>query len=325
MDAQRSINPLPGVPLIDSPFFEQGSRHFDPETRRMAVDLRDRGYTVFKFPDDEFDRLAEDVKRRHTPTPQQFEAWRANTIDLRNQDAWRTDPNVRRIATNKTLLERLHQLYGRPAFAFQTLNFAVGTQQPAHSDAMHFSSMPDGFMCGVWVALEDIDLENGPLIYFPGSHRWPHYANEQIGVNGWHQSGKEIHAAYQRVWDDLVSIHQAQPERFVARKGEAILWHARLLHGGDIQADPMRTRFSQVTHYYFHDCAYYTPQRSDPFYGNTHFREVTDVATGQPVPNSVNGHRVPFWHLSQAIYRGPLGMIRLPLSWMKRRMRRPAA
>ena len=33
--------------------------------------------------------------------------------------------------------------------------------------------MPEGFMCGVWVALEDMDMENGPLVYYPGSHKLP--------------------------------------------------------------------------------------------------------------------------------------------------------
>ncbi|CAN7431630.1 phytanoyl-CoA dioxygenase family protein [Paraburkholderia hospita] len=37
-------------------------------------------------------------------------------------------------------------------------------------------------MCGVWTALEDIDEECGPLIYYPGSHKWPIYTNEHIGV-----------------------------------------------------------------------------------------------------------------------------------------------
>ena len=33
--------------------------------------------------------------------------------------------------------------------------------------------MPEGFMCGVWVALEDMDMDNGPLVYYPGSHQLP--------------------------------------------------------------------------------------------------------------------------------------------------------
>jgi ectoine hydroxylase-related dioxygenase (phytanoyl-CoA dioxygenase family) len=38
-------------------------------------------------------------------------------------------------------------------------------------------------MVGVWVALEDIDSSNGPLIYYPGSHRLPIFTNEHLGIN----------------------------------------------------------------------------------------------------------------------------------------------
>jgi ectoine hydroxylase-related dioxygenase (phytanoyl-CoA dioxygenase family) len=36
-------------------------------------------------------------------------------------------------------------------------------------------------MCGVWVALEDIDMGNGPLIYYPGSHRVPEVTMKELG------------------------------------------------------------------------------------------------------------------------------------------------
>jgi len=321
MDPSSSANPLPGVPLIDSPFFERLFPFSNPdsETQRIAHDLREKGFAVFDFPDTDIDRLCHEVRTRHAPAQEKLEAWRAGRIDLRNQDAWRIDPNVKRIATNSRVLDILEKAYGRPAFAFQTLNFAVGSQQPAHSDSVHFSSSPDGFMCGVWLALEDIDADNGPLIYYPGSHRWPHFGNEHLGINAWHQPKRGAHSgAYRKLWDDMISLKGAKPERFTAKKGQAIIWHARLLHGGDKQNDPMRSRFSQVTHYYFRGCCYYTPQDSDPFYGNIFFRQLTDIASGRQVPNMVSGRKVPFWFLSQAIYHGPVGWLMLPLSRLKR-------
>jgi len=316
-------NPLPGVPLIDSPFFDSlfSQANPDAETRRIATDLREKGFAVLDFPDPEFERLAEEIKARHAPSPEKLTAWRAGRADLRIQDAWRTDPNVKRIAVNEKILKLLETIYGWPAFAFQTLNFPVGSQQPAHSDSTHFSSIPDGFMCGVWVALEDTDTENAPLIYYPGSHRWPHFGNEHIGVNSWHLPSRSAHGdRYRKLWDELIALHGAKPQRFIAKKGQAIIWHAHLLHGGDKQNDPMRSRFSQVTHYYFRGCAYYTPQHSDPFYGNIFFRQLTDIAAGRPVPNMVSGREVPFWFLAQAIYHGPVGWIMLPLSRLKRKL-----
>ncbi|MCW3641542.1 phytanoyl-CoA dioxygenase family protein, partial [Burkholderia cenocepacia] len=99
----------------------------------------------------------------------------------RIQDAWINDPDVKAIATNVRMLDLLGRLYGRAAFPFQTLNFRVGTQQKLHTDAVHFSSIPQRFMCGVWVALEDIYPEAGPLQLVPGSHNWPMIDNATAG------------------------------------------------------------------------------------------------------------------------------------------------
>lgn len=41
---------------------------------------------------------------------------------------------------NKKLLETLSILYGRHVFPFQTLNFAVGTQQAGHNVHIHFTA-----------------------------------------------------------------------------------------------------------------------------------------------------------------------------------------
>ena len=50
--------------------------------------------------------------------------------------------------------------------------------------------------------------------------------------------------------------------------------------------DPARTRWSQVTHYYFEGCSYYTPAFSDPLAGNLYLRDITDISTGQVMPNT---------------------------------------
>lgn len=39
-------------------------------------------------------------------------------------------------------------------------------------------------MCGVWLAMEDIAEEAGPVFYVPGSHKWPILNNTMIGRRG---------------------------------------------------------------------------------------------------------------------------------------------
>src|SRR5207247_2034074 len=74
----------------------------------------------------------------------------------RLMDAWIISENVKALARAPKVLAMLEEFYGRKPLPFQTLNFPFGTEQTVHSDAIHFNSMPATFMCGVWVALEDM-------------------------------------------------------------------------------------------------------------------------------------------------------------------------
>jgi hypothetical protein len=298
----RFINPLPGVPCIESPFFEKifNQPEIDEETRRVARELHTRGFAVIEFPDAELEMRAEAIKRR-LHDRYDWNEWRGSGFQsgLRIQDAWQFDENVKQLACNQRILQLLSTLYGAQAFPFQTLNFPVGTQQHFHSDSVHFSSVPERFMCGVWTALEDVVEGAGPLIYYPGSHKWPIYANEHIGhcVSAAKEApGQEL---YEGLWHALIDVHDAKPEIFLAKKGQALIWTANLLHGGAPQTDRSKTRWSQVTHYYFKNCAYYTPLKSDPFYGRIAFRNIADIATGATVPNQYAGHPIPEQFISE--------------------------
>jgi hypothetical protein len=140
-------------------------------------------------------------------------------------------------------------------------------------------------MCGVWVAFEDIHADAGPLIYHPGSNRWPIFVNEHIGVSSPPNNAPyAYHERYQTLWQAEIKASGATSETFCARKGQALIWAANLLHGGAPHRDPDRTRWSQVTHYYFADCAYYTPFLSDPAIGKIHFKDqLVNIASGETI------------------------------------------
>ena len=53
--------------------------------------------------------------------------------------------------------------------AFFYNKFYWGSEQPFHSDYIHFGSMPHKYLVGAWVALEDTHKNNGPLTVVPGS------------------------------------------------------------------------------------------------------------------------------------------------------------
>jgi hypothetical protein len=284
---------LPGVPLVESPFFDDHVEKLSPAYVQIARDLNRQGYAVFAFPDPDIIGKIDGIKRDFA-SRYDWESWRAGKIEnLRVQDAWREDQRVRDIAANPAVLELLSAIYGRRAFPFQTLTFPVGTQQAGHADYVHFNSIPERFMCGVWLAFEDIDEDNGPLFYYPGSHKWPCFQSEHLGISHrWIDGGYAQYPRYVALWERLAKAQGLAPAIFRARKGEALIWAANLVHGGSPQKDITRTRWSQVTHYFFEGCAYTTPLANDVYNGRVFYREIVDVGTGQPVRNVVSGEPV---------------------------------
>ena len=287
-------NLLPGLPLIESPLFfaQKASQKFTAEEERIATSLHEKGYAVFDFPDTHLEMRIDRIRRNLTPRYDvNFDDPGSDkTIGARRiQDAWLFDDDVRAIAANAEVLELLSKLYGRRAFPFQTLNFPVGTQQGAHSDSVHFSSLPERFMCGVWLAMEDINADAGPLFYYPGSHKWPIMTNALIGRRGYGSALGSAQDPYGPAWRALCEAHSVQEETFLARKGQALIWCANLLHGGSCQNDPRLTRWSQVTHYYFENCIYYTPAFSDEALGRLDLRDVVSIGDLQARPNMYLG------------------------------------
>jgi hypothetical protein len=215
------------------------------------------------------------------------------------------------------VLDLLGKLYGRPAFPFQTLNFPVGTQQEGHSDSVHFSSLPERFMCGVWLAMEDIGPDAGPLFYYPGSHRWPIMTNALIGRRGYGAQLGSAQDPYGAAWHALREAYGAEPETFLPRKGQALIWCANLLHGGSHQNNPLLTRWSQVTHYYFDDCIYYTPAFSDEVVGHLQLRKIISISDDLPRPNRYMGEEIREQDFSNRRAKHSLRFIRKLMDYLR--------
>ena len=216
----------------------------------------------------------------------------------RVQDGYRRFPAIRELAVHPPVLELLAELYGRRPVPFQTLNFPVGTQQGSHADTIFFDSRPAGMMCGLWIALEDIDAGAGPLHYYPGSHRRDVVTPDMIDAT----HGGDLYARFRDETADF-------PKRTaLLERGQAILWSANLLHGGEAISRPGATRLSQVTHYYFEGCAYTAPIDRDAD-GESLVRFPYDISRGRFVlgRDPDTGRRVwPRWRYALSEWRSRL-------------------
>ena len=230
------------------------------------------GYLVLDpaIPGRVIDRLTSDLSPKY---PERGTHYEGEVIYQpgRISHAWRVNDDIRRVATAPKVLRALEELYGRTMRPFHTLNFRRGTQQEPHSDSMHFRPPDPTYMCGVWVAFEDIHEANGPLVYFPGSHKLPFLNYDDVGF-GAKQSDypsyeKFIHERnrhYQQYVANLLEQHGLQAEYGTIRKGHALIWAANLIHGGAPQKDKARSRHSQVTHYLSEESfTYHTPMRTE--------------------------------------------------------------
>jgi len=46
------------------------------------------------------------------------------------------------------------------------------------------TTFPLGVLLGAWISLEDMTDDNGPLHYYPGSHKLPYYLNGDYANEG---------------------------------------------------------------------------------------------------------------------------------------------
>jgi ectoine hydroxylase-related dioxygenase (phytanoyl-CoA dioxygenase family) len=131
------------------------------------------------------------------------------------------------------------------------MNFMKGSEQATHSDSIHMTTYPLGGLLGVWIALEDVHAGNGPLHYYPGSHRLPYYLNADYGNEGnWLMTGPKNYQAYEEMIGEKIKEWGLEKEVWHAKKGDMMIWHANLFHGGEPMQEKGLTRKSLVLHYF---------------------------------------------------------------------------
>ena len=160
-------------------------------------------------------------------------------------------PLLQHIGNDEQLKEILSVLLGGRAVLFQSINFLTGSEQATHSDSIHMTTYPLGGLLGVWIALEDITEENGPLHYYPESHKLPYYLNADYNNEGNAiLLGNKSYADYEKMISQKIKERKLNKVKFFAKKGDLLIWHANLFHGGEPHLNKAKTRKSMVLHYF---------------------------------------------------------------------------
>lgn len=160
------------------------------------------------------------------------------------------------------LLKFLNTIFGADPLLFQSLSFDQGSQQGLHQDTAYVVVNRPLELAACWIALEDVLPGSGELIYVPGSHR---RLDWDFGGNKKHwdpvSDGHDIHNTWSMDIVECAKKGDRGIVPFYAKKGDILVWHADLAHGGSPVLDDDLTRQSLVGHF--------CPQTAEPYYFST--------------------------------------------------------
>ncbi|MEM7032947.1 MAG: phytanoyl-CoA dioxygenase family protein [Chloroflexota bacterium] len=227
-----------------------------PLSPTQLTHFQKQGYVIIE---DIFDRETMQSLKQHAldtcldpATPQENVKWNgmANAGAIKKEGAqalhsfWRPQtfsPRFRDLCHDNRLTDPLASIFGPNVVTFNGLvifkSKEVGLAFPYHQDMWYFEKRNDiAQSCGIWLALDDADEENGCLWIVPGSHKGPLYDHVEPNTEFTQQEFREVPEA-----NDM-------PEVSVPlRSGSALFFDGRLLHRSGLNTSS-RDRACYVIH-----------------------------------------------------------------------------
>ena len=159
---------------------------------------------------------------------------------------------------DRTCTDTISMLLGAKCLPFQTITGHNGSQQLEHSDAIHMTTYPMDYLAATWTAFEDINPDSGPLVYYPGSHRLPHFLSQEaeISIEEFKTRGYvAYHQKYEPRLQKIIQENQLEAQYFDAKKGDGLNWHCKKIQEG-LQNFAL-SRKALVCHYFAEGCICY--------------------------------------------------------------------
>ncbi len=211
-----------------------------PEQRHW----REGGYLIMPglIPDELVDRYCAVREKISDPI-----GWTVETPYL-------TVPEIRDVCLYQPLMDMLEHLIGEPMAVSLNLTGWRSTQRAWHQDDYLNSPEVKGHYVAVWIALDSISPDSGPFEFVPGSHRWPLIRRSRIlsllkadaSDRNWPWYSEQLLTPF---FDQEIVRRNAKVERFLGKKGDVLIWHARLAHCGSLAERPEAERKSLIAHY----------------------------------------------------------------------------
>ncbi len=197
-------------------------------------------------------------------------------------------PEMARLFTGNRTLEMLDALFGSPATLYTSLTFEIGSGQNPHRDTPYFWTGPAYNYFGLWTALEPTDSQNGALKVVPRSHLIAESMDRRREIGNAERNGNgRLASDSPRLWNKYQEDVNEQAAKMNLRatevhvdRGDAIIWHPQLLHGGAEALDKNRSRLSIAMHVtpknvtVFQQNIFFDPEASVAQVGKFHYSEV---------------------------------------------------
>jgi len=255
----QSASPIPDVlPEFDRPeFLERTKSIRDPWLREHALGFLRDGYAVIE--NAVADELIENALRA-------FEEWKDRNQPRFVPAFYKQGLFLDRVVNFQNLFDEFKALFfankslalqdylfGSAATCYTSLFFEAATQQAIHRDITYFWTYPAYMYFGMWTALEDVTLSNGPLVVIPGSHRLSEIDRRAIVSGKYDESSvprrdRDLAVEYQRQMLERCNALGLTEKLLPVKKGTTILWHPMLAHGGSKVLDLEKSRLSFVVH-----------------------------------------------------------------------------
>ncbi len=171
-------------------------------------------------------------------------------------------PEMRDLALYPPLMAQLKELIGEDMMLHLCLTGWVSSQRGWHQDDYLNPGFVNSWYIAVWIALGDIHPDSGPFEYVPGSHRWPLLRGEKVrhhlteaelthkapgtGTNHWEKFAERF---VNPAIDAEIAAWGRPIVPFLAKRGDVLIWHGRLIHRGSPPRVQGMERRSLITHY----------------------------------------------------------------------------
>lgn len=215
------------------------------------------------------------VVRRGFAPPHLVDAYSAVCKALGRPEGWHSPvpclqvAEIRGLCLFPELMRLLERLIGAEMGLHLNLTGWVSSERTWNQDAYLNPDFVGARYCGVWVALDDIHPDSGPLEVIPGSHRWgamsgarvrAYLTDDEARQIGHEHAGDAGHWAkyaepfVTRAFEERIARAGVEPVPFLGRKGDVLVWHAHLAHRGsaprrrDLERRALISHYSAVAH-----------------------------------------------------------------------------